>query len=103
MKSVFHITILSILFIAACAGSRQDGEIQMILGKIQIIGNEPFAQLAIEDKTETVYILKCSEDIENQLLELQGQWIRLYCSEIVIREKQNTATVTQFETIIENE
>ena len=98
-----YISVLCMLMLAACAGSRQELDKQVILGKIQIIGNEPFTQLAVEDKTETVYILKCSKDIEKQLLKLQGQPIRLYCSEIVIREMQNTATVIKFEKIIANE
>ena len=94
----FILLILSL----ACTRPPADTHSGVILGHILLIGHDPFPQLALEDTTGTVYILRCPEETRNKLEKLQGQRVRLHCSSILKIEHRNRATVEHFE-VIENE
>jgi hypothetical protein len=86
----------------ACTKPPADTHSGVILGHILLIGHEPFPQLALEDTTGTVYVLRCPEETRKKLEEQQGQRVRLHCSSILKNEHQNRATVEYF-VVIENE
>jgi|GEM_PF-2109563 len=94
----FILLILSL----ACTRPPANTASIVIQGHILLIGHDPFPQLALEDTTGTVYILRCTEETRNKLEKLQGQRVRLHCSSILKNEHQNQATVKHFE-IIEKE
>ncbi|MFQ5799052.1 MAG: hypothetical protein ACE5H0_10240 [Bacteroidota bacterium] len=86
-----------LLLLTACAGSKEDRAGGIIQGRIYVTGNEPFARLAVEDANGEVYLLSCSKKVQEELLKLQGMPVRLYCSQILRGENQNSATVERFE------
>ena len=93
-----------ILLILSLACTRPPADIPSIViqGHIHLIGHDPFPQLALEDTTGTVYVLRCPEETRKKLEKQQGQRVRLHCSSILKKEHHNQATVKHFE-VIKNE
>ncbi|MDI6766243.1 MAG: hypothetical protein QME52_05410 [Bacteroidota bacterium] len=71
-----------ILFIYCCSSKKTSDTVHLIIGTIQVIGNEPFTKLAIETEDGTVYFLKAEDDIEERLLKYQGQFVKILYKEI---------------------
>ena len=61
-----------------CSSSKQViQESGVMNGKIYSIGNEPFTKLGIQTSDGTMYILKCTKELENLLSTKQGQFINV--------------------------
>ena len=91
-KPKFICTLLAIgsaLLIINCNSSE-------LTGNLYVAGNEPFTHLAIKTEDGTVYKLKCSEQTEKELRQLQGKTLKLELSEIKKFEKVNIAVVKSF-------
>ncbi len=52
-----------------------------------VVGNEPFAKLAVRAANGKVFLVDCSEEIGRTLLSHQGQFADLYYDQI---EKKNS-------------
>ena len=46
-------------------------------GKIYSIGNEPFTKLGIQTSDGIMYLVKCTNELENLLSAKQGQFINV--------------------------
>lgn len=73
----FLSTCLLILFISCCSSKKTSTVVQTVIGTIQVIGNEPFTQLALETEDGTVYLLKAEGDIIEELFKHQGQFVKI--------------------------
>jgi len=49
-----------------------------VVGRIQIIGNEPFTSVAVEVGDGRMYILSCEKVVESQLRRHQGQLMKIH-------------------------
>ncbi len=96
-----YIYFILLLISLACTRPPTDTHSGVIQGHILLMGHDPFPQLALEDTTGTVYILRCPEETRKKLEKQQGQRVQLHCSSILKNEHRNQATVKHFE-VIEN-
>ncbi len=65
-----------------CASSDETaGQTKTIVGKIQVIGNEPFTSLALETPEGTMYVLHCDAEVQKSLLQRQGQSVKIHFKE----------------------
>lgn len=64
---------------SACSGTggNQDSD-SIVVGRIQVIGNEPFTRVAIETTSGETFILKCEESLEELLRGNQGKLVRVH-------------------------
>jgi hypothetical protein len=58
-------------------------ETRVVYGKIYSIGNEPFTKLGIQTSDGTMYIVKCTKEIEALLSTKQGQFINVHYETII--------------------
>jgi hypothetical protein len=67
----------------ACSqtGGREEAG-SIVVGTIQIIGNEPFTRVAIESASGQTYILKCQKEVEDLLRNNQGKLARVHFRDI---------------------
>ena len=97
---MFHyITIILCCFALGCTGLRNHNPNHIVQGKIVLIGNEPFTQLAIQDEDGYVFQLICPKRLEQKLLQNQGDHIRVYYSQIVQTEQYARITVERYELV----
>jgi hypothetical protein len=61
-------------------GTDMGREPSVLIGRIQMVGNEPFAVLAVETREGDVFVLRCEEDLARYLQENQGRSFRLTCT-----------------------
>lgn len=62
---------LAAIFITACC-SCGSGEENIVKGVITVIGNEPFAKLAVKVDDSKAYVLECDKELETELMKNQG-------------------------------
>ncbi len=85
--NISRIVMLALLAMAGlaawtCASSDDTaGQAKTIVGKIQVIGNEPFTSLALETPAGTMYVLHCEADVQKMLLQRQGQSVKIHFKE----------------------
>ena len=96
---IFLACPLLLVLLTACTNSKVSKPETVIQGRIYLTGNEPFVQPALKDTSGVGYLLTGSKEIQENLLKQQGQTVRIYCSQIVKREKLTIATVTRFEIV----
>lgn len=69
---------LSLCFFLSCSASQHALKpSQTFVGQIYMIGNEPFARLALKLADGQTYVLDCNSEMETTLLQLQGQTVKL--------------------------
>jgi hypothetical protein len=49
-----------------------------VTGVLYAIGNDPFIKLGLQTPDGTMYILKCTKEIESDLLTKQGKIVTIY-------------------------
>lgn len=49
-----------------------------LTGILNVIGNEPFTKLGLQDSNGTMYILKCTKEMESELRTKQGKKVSVY-------------------------
>ena len=64
-------------FLSGCASQHSLKPPQTFVGQIHMIGNEPFARLALKLADGQTYVLDCNSEMETMLLQLQGQTVKL--------------------------
>ncbi len=80
--------MLLIILIIGCTGSNKTKN--LITGTLYISGNEPFAHLALFDDNNNYYKIECSDSLEKELWQLQGNVVNLTCT---IKEKTESKTI----------
>ena len=68
------------VYITACCSCGAQGD-NTVKGYITIVGNEPFAKLAIMLEDNKTFILKCEKDLEDELWKQQGNYFIIEFSE----------------------
>ncbi len=89
MKKIFAailtvILSLFLLFIIHGCFSSEAGTTIMnnyIVGQIQMVGSEPFTNLALRNET-SVYLLNCSGSVKDSIYHNQGQLAKVYFDSI---------------------
>jgi len=68
-----------VVCLAGCSTSELSGDaMRIIVGKVYVIGNEPFTKLAVEMENKQVYVLECTKEMQAMLLAKQGQLVRVH-------------------------
>jgi len=68
------------MMVGCSTGTDMGREPSVLTGRIQMIGNDPFAVLAVESREGDVFVLRCEEDLARYLQENQGRTFRLTCT-----------------------
>jgi hypothetical protein len=75
--------MLTVFAIVSCSTSQHlKSENGVLEGTIYSIGNDPFSKLGLETADGTMYILKCSKEIEKDLYAKQGKILKVYYERI---------------------
>ncbi len=88
MKILFGLyinLIVGFTFVAAFEGCTIWNSIfpKVITGEIQIVGNEPFINIALKNNNE-VFILDCPEYLKDLMFQNQGKTVTVYFSNISV-------------------
>jgi len=94
---------LSFCFLLSCRASQNSlAQPRAFVGQVYVIGNEPFAKLALKLADGQTYILDCNKQIETTLLQLQGQTVRLIASAGAKKPEGQSLQVVQAEAVKQN-
>jgi len=77
-KNIVWVLITAFVLASCSTFQRLKSENGMIEGTIYSISNEPFTKLGLQTSNGTMYILKCSKEVEQVLNKKQGQKIKIY-------------------------
>jgi hypothetical protein len=92
--------VLSICFFLSCRASQHStNEPQIFVGQVYLIGNEPFAKLAIKSEEGQTYVLDCTKEVETALLQHQGQMVKLLAKAGEKKPEGNFLHVLQAEVV----
>jgi hypothetical protein len=98
IKILVIIAIISyIQFGCSCGCGKNNSEERYVKGYITVVGNEPFTKLAVKTEDGKVYILKCSKELENDLIKKQGGF---YYIQYTNTEQQEGVSVIEVEKAI---
>jgi len=77
-QRVLFFAFLSALFLFSCrAAQRSSAPPQTFVGKVYLIGNMPFAKLALKIDQQQTYVLDCPKEVESTLMQHQGQTVKI--------------------------
>ena len=74
-----------------------------ISGTVYVAGNDPHNYLSFTSGIEDTYRIECSEDLKNELWNLQGKKVILHIDEIKEFEKFKVAVVKGYKLEVSNE
>jgi hypothetical protein len=75
---VFFLYVL-FMYPTGCSTSELSNDtMRTVVGRVQVIGNEPFTKIAVEMENKQVYILECTKEVRAMLLGSQGQLVRVH-------------------------
>lgn len=74
LLGIIIIVILAMTISSCCSCKKIGGEDNIINGYIIVVGNEPFAKLAIKTDEDKIFILECNDELEKELLKQQGNY-----------------------------
>jgi uncharacterized protein YcfL len=75
--------MLTVFVLASCSTSQQiNSEKSIMEGIIYSIGNEPFTKLGIQTSDSTMYILKCTKELNKVLNAKQGKKVKVHYEKI---------------------
>lgn len=79
--------------ISSCSSCRKATGENIVKGYITVVGNEPFAKLAIKTDDDKVYILNCDKELEKELYKQQGNYYSVSYKESKIEMEVPVITV----------
>ena len=74
------VSLTAFLITAGCSSSKSEGGTNEVTGQIVVVGNEPFTHLAVKTSPSEVFILDCSKQIKDRLLNNQGKLVKIFFS-----------------------
>jgi hypothetical protein len=90
--------MLTVFMLASCSPSQQlNSEKGIMEGTIYSLGNEPFTKLGIQTLDGTMYILKCTKEIEQALNGKQGKRVKAHYEKIEHLPEGLTLSITNIE------
>jgi hypothetical protein len=69
--------LIAVFSFSCRAAQRSSTPSQTFVGKVYLIGNMPFAKLALKIGQEQTYVLDCPKEVENTLVQHQGQTVKI--------------------------
>ncbi|MCX7798696.1 MAG: hypothetical protein N2249_08755 [Melioribacter sp.] len=75
------IIFIPVIFSSCCSCKKIGLEENFIKGYITVVGNEPFAKLAIKTDNDKLFILECDNELEKELYKQQGNYFYIQFSE----------------------
>ena len=102
--SSHDVVLIVLILLVSGAGCTRTSELsgneaRTIVGKVYVMGNEPFTRLAVEMENKQVYVLHCSKEIETMLLSKQGQLVRVHIKSMMNIPEGKAVEVTEAEVI----
>lgn len=96
---LFYI-LLSLLLLGCSTSKITNKQLKSITGEIEVVGNEPFINLALKVDSAKVYILNCSSNkLKNLLMHNQGKIAKIFYSNINSKRKPYIMKVENVEII----
>ena len=80
IMSIFLCFFISVVMLS-CSASKKNTKENTVTGQIQMVGNMPFAKLAVRNNKE-LYILDCSGAVKNSAYNNQGKTAKFFFSSI---------------------
>jgi|GEM_PF-1709772 hypothetical protein len=74
---ISSLVCLVIIFIYGCSSSKTNEANNYIFGEIQMVGNQPFTNLAIRNET-SFYLLDCTGAVRDSIYHNQGQQAEIF-------------------------
>jgi hypothetical protein len=74
--------LVSVLLLYGCMGSTYELKAKYIIGKVVVVGNEPFTNIAVQTSPTNTLVLNCDIETKNFLLNNQGQTVRIFYDKI---------------------
>ncbi len=76
---VFFSCVAIALLIADCSSSKlTDKHSKFVIGEIEVVGNEPFTNLALKEDSNKIYILNCEGKAKDILMRNQGKISKIF-------------------------
>jgi hypothetical protein len=91
-----YLFIAIVILVCGCGSSQGSFDPpRTLIGQIMVVGNEPFARLAVQVGHEKVYLITCDETMSKFLLSNQGRIAKLVYSEIRETNRGDEVRVVQ--------
>ncbi len=81
MKKIIAAVILIFIFTAGCS-TKDSINSKFVVGEVEVVGNEPFINLAVKINPTSVYILNCDNETKTFLFKNQGKMIKIFYDSI---------------------
>ena len=93
-KIVILIYLLLFLLMIGCSSSKNNAQaLNNFIGEVEVVGNEPFTNLALRVNSAKIYILKCDNKTRNLLEKNQGKMAKIYYRSIDKSQNPNILIV----------
>jgi hypothetical protein len=93
-KIITLIYLLPLLIISGCSSSKNNVQaMNNLIGEVEIVGNEPFTNLALRVDSAKIYILKCDNKTRDLLEKNQGKMAKIYYKSIDKSQRPNILIV----------
>jgi hypothetical protein len=69
--------LIAVFFFSCRAAQRSSAPPQTFVGEVYVIGNMPFTRLALKIDQQQTYVLDCPKEVENTLMQHQGQTVKI--------------------------
>ena len=90
------ICFLLLLAVESCGWRGAERNRTERTGIVAVIGNSPFESIALMQEDGTMLRLRSTQELQKQLLALQGKKVSVVCSEPREEEKMETSEVFEF-------
>lgn len=83
--------VLISLFAAGCSTYKNNSnEINSVVGRIMVVGAEPFTQLAIQTSSNKAFLIESNDKLQKLLLQNQGKQVKVFFK---MKKKTGNGTV----------
>ncbi len=69
--------LIAVFLLSCRAAQRSSAPPQTFVGEVYVIGNMPFTRLALKIGQQQTYVLDCPKEVENTLMQHQGQTVKI--------------------------
>jgi uncharacterized protein YcfL len=94
---IVRVLLTAFLFVSCTPSQRLKSENGLVEGTIYSIRNEPFTQLGLQTSDGTMYILKCTKEVEQFLNTKQGKKVNVHYEKTVPSPEGRMLVVTNIE------
>lgn len=84
MNYIKKISVAALLILPLVIGcsSQNTMEAKFVVGEVEVVGNEPFINLAVKINPTNAYILNCNEETKKLLFKNQGKMVKIFYDSI---------------------